>query len=345
MLNVKLRIMKTRKLLTTTLSFALLVFMSANVFGQDATVPFSDMTAIQTDGTDYVTVNSEMMYFVVPDPVLNNTAEPYDTTADRSTNGVNSTFGFVWDGGGTGAGTIYTPFVDADAPFRVVHFTGVGDLTLNATETSAGAGACPGTTTPLSIEVINEPSFTVGDADNAVQTTEICHADGAAGQDITINSITIDYTGGTVNIRGDIEVTTDNDGNGTFENTIGARTKNDTIYNDLDNSSGNPSTTIASGIWMGTQDGDGTGSGNITRYRYDFGSTIEGTDNNGINDPISRKSDYFENALNDEASIEDSDFQFYAASDSDPLDKVIDIIVYPEPSTGDIYFVPNDYNL
>ena len=346
MLNVKLRIMKKKNLLTF-IFIALFASMSVNVIGQDATVPFSDMTATQDDGTDYVTVNTEMMYFVVPDPVLNNTAEPYDTSETRVINGVNSTFTFEWGGTGTGDANFYVPQADADAPYRVIHFVQEGSLVLNAIETGpGGTTGCPGSTTSLNIEVIAEPSFTVGDGDDVVQTIEICDSDGAAGYDLTIDNISVAYTGtGNVNILGDISVDTDNDADGTFENNIAARTKNDTLYQ-IDNNAGSPSTTIATGIWMGAQDGDGDTNPNVTRYRYDFGGTVEGTNNNGINDPISRKSDYFENALSQEASIEPGDFQFYAASDANANDMIIDIIVYPTPSTGDIYYVPNDqYNL
>jgi hypothetical protein len=331
-MNVKclnFRIMKARNLLRILFT-AIAVFAFSAAFAQN--VPYAEMTQSSALGeTDSVTVNTKMMYYVEPDPILNNLSAAYDTTATRGAQGVNSTFGFSWNAGGVG--TILTPTVDADAPFRMVRFQGTpGTGTLEVVETSSGAGCADATPTTQDIEVIAAPVLTIG----GPGIDEICHSVGAAGYGITVSTITVAPEGGFAHVMGDITVDTDTDADGTFETNIAARTKNDTIFKLHDPvGAGEPSTTLAT-VYMGTQ------GGNITRYRFDFGATVDATDNNGINDYISRKSDYFENALG--AAPADTDFQFYAATDAADADKIIDIVVYPTPSTQDIYFIPNDFN-
>ncbi len=321
--------MKTNKLLKLVFTFFATVAVSA-AFAQ---VPFADMTAIQTDGTDSVTVNKKMVYFVEPDPVLNSLgATTYDTSwtqAEAQTNGVNSTFGFVWEGSGTGSGDINTPDNWTEAPYRVVNFTGTGDLTLQATESTAGG--CPGTTTDLNIEVIGAPQFTVG----GPATSTLCHSAGLTDNVAISVYDVMDAVGGQVYFRMDIDVYTDSNGDSNFDNLI--RTETDTIVK-VANPGGTPSTTVLQDYYVGAQ------SGAPTRYRFDFGNTIDAADNNGLNDYISRKSDYFENGF-DTGAPADGDFTYYAAADVADADKVVEFIVYPAPNTGDIYYIPNgQYN-
>ena len=325
----KFRIMKARNLLKVLFTMVA-VFAFSATFAQN--VPYAEMTQSSALGEiDSVTVNTKMMYYVEPDPILNNLSAAYDTTATRAAQGVNSSFAFTWSAGGVG--TIQTPTVDASAPFRMIRFdAGTGTGTLEVVETSAGGGCADATPTTQGIEVIAEPTFTVG----APAVDEICHDVGAAGYDVTLSSITVAAEGGQAHIMGDITVDTDTDADGTFETNVLGRTKNDTIYKLSDPvGATEPSLNIAT-VYMGAQ------GGNITRYRFDFGNTVDATDNNGINDYISRKSDYFENALG--AAPADTDFQFYASADGAQADRIIDIIVYPAPETQDIYFIPNDFN-
>jgi len=329
--------MNKKTLLQLIGSFIALFVLVQGVLGQNPNYqPYADMTADQGDGPDSVTVNSDMVYYVEPDPGLNNLTVNYDTSWDQAnaqSNGVNSTFNFVWDG--AGAGTIKPPQAGWNAPFRRIKFESTGSAILNVTEVAA-AGCPDPSPTQLNIEVISAPSFSVGNP----AEEQICHSTGAAGYNISLSSITAPAERGWVNLRMDYTVDVDSDGDGSFDDQ-NIRTTTDTIVKLYDNAGSEPSAAdiLSSTLYMGTRN-----NGDITRYRFDFGGTVEGSANNGINDHISRKSDYFDEAINDLGSVSATDYSFYASTDGGASERIIDIVVYPQPETQNIYYVPNEFD-
>jgi len=314
--------MKTRNLLKLFFT-GLAVILFSNIYAQPYQ-PFPDMTATQADGTDSVTVGTEMVYYVEPDATINNLSMQYDTSwtqTEADNNGVYSTFDFFW---GTQVGSIYTPSPSGDgsdtwnAPYRRIHFTSEGSGRLDVQEIGPDPANCAGTVRQLDIEVIGQPTFTIGGG----TVNEICASTGAAGVDVTISGITVDTDGSYLEIPVDVTVETD-DGSGTYSTEI--RSLSDSLISVEDPIGSAPSTTLISNYWMGAQ------SGNITRYTFDFGSSAD-AGSNGINDYVSRKSDYFESGPT-----------YYAAQDAE-ADRVLTWIVYPQPETGNIYYVPNDFD-
>ncbi|MFW5901274.1 MAG: hypothetical protein ACOCUK_01890, partial [bacterium] len=83
---------------------------------------------------------------------------------------------------------------------------------------------------------------------------------------------------------------------------------------------------------------DDEGENRITRYRFDFGNEIDenGNNNNGITDPVQRKSQYLSNP--------DANNQDYDYVDNSGDDDMLTIITYPAPETGNIHYVPNDFD-
>jgi len=331
MLKLKmLSIMKTR-LLKITLSFALTFLISAISFGQS--VPFSDMTATQ-DGTgavdDSVTIGKPMLYFVEPDPVLNSLSGTYDTSATNSTQGINSTFDWTFTEG-TGTGTMYTPSngSGADAPFRKVIYNTAGEFDLEVQEISAGNG-CPGNTVKLDIEAIDSSNIVVSNAGDA-HSIDVCETAGA--QSISLSEINTSVGSGQLHFRLDISVDSlEADGS----------TQAGNIRTELDTIAKLPYSNAGTDVELFQYDVYAV-DGRITRYTFAFDNSIDGTNQNGVNDYISRKSDYFTNELHSVATVSDEDFYFHAADAGDS--KTITYTVYPTPQTGDIYYVPNDYDL
>ena len=113
-----------------------------------------------------------------------------------------------------------------------------------------------------------------------------------------------------------------------------------------------PSYTFSCGV-------NGSGKKVITKYVFDFTNNLEGNDIAGLNHHISRKGDFL--SLADAGTTPPTKTQpdlsntNYDGSDGYPSDGeanytwftsdagTITVTVYPEPSTGTIYHVPNTY--
>jgi hypothetical protein len=335
MLNVKLRTMKIKNLLKFLMTFTAILTVSMSM-AQDHP-PYTEMTKTAPSNHDTVTVNTKMLYYVEPDPALNNLDATYDTTWDRNTaentHNVYSTFGFAITGTGAGSADIHTPDAWAEAPYRVLYFTGTGELTLEATETyetPGGATTCPGTSSTLPIYVASEPSFTVGSTD----PIEVCQSAGNT-EDITISSYSVEPQGGRVYFKMDIDVYNDTNGDGTFDTEETGMGETDKIVkiNNPDDGSGISTTVLADYSIETVND-------QPTRYRFDFGNNIGAGQDNGINDYISRKSDYLENGN----PTNDADYTYYPAGDGTETDKMVTYIVYPAPTTQPIYHIENQHS-
>ncbi|MGM0377867.1 MAG: hypothetical protein ACQEQ0_13940, partial [Bacteroidota bacterium] len=179
---------------------------------------------------------------------------------------------------------------------------------------------------------------------------EVCASDLSGGQDVLIQSITDNGVqgsgvGGNYKFRLDLDVYTVDAANA-YSNGTGTevRTETDTIVevglSGLDYS--NPITLIPG------YDMDAVG-GEITRYRFDFGSTIDGANANGITDPIQRKSQYLNTNPNPDQDPTSSTYaqgwDYLADDDGDNEGSMVTFIVYPTPETGNIHYVPNDFDL
>jgi hypothetical protein len=78
--------------------------------------------------------------------------------------------------------------------------------------------------------------------------------------------------------------------------------------------------------------------GDVTRYRFSFGAADD-----GISDMISRKSDYLKGGIAGTDPGDEQSWTYYDATDGGNGTN-IDVVVYPKPQTGNIYYVPNDFD-
>ena len=317
--------MKTR-LLKITLSFAML-FIAAGVFAQTHE-PYTEMTNdyATTGDNDTVTVsNSEtkwVPYYVEPDATLNNLTSNYDpNNDDEESQGVYTDFTWTYDNtNGSVASLRGQPNAGNDSvPYIELQFTtanGNGDAdTLVVTETSQGS--CAGSPVKLPIVVVDEPSFDVTtDGDN--DTLEICDR---SGEPINVASIaSSNVQGGDLKFQVDSTIETINT-DGSQISLLNSNTVYPTIPED-----GNLG---QSNVTVFSHDLE-TRNSEITRYSFTF---------NGISDHISRKTDYLSLATSDGSN--DSEYNYYGPSTGG--DALV-YIVYPTPSTGDMYYVPNNFD-
>jgi hypothetical protein len=361
--------MKTSRLLKITLSIAILAFLSTNVLGQvgDISSPNAPGNMIENTGgpnigTDSVTAGVIVPYYVTPDPVLNDGfTEPYDPTAS-SNQGFTSTWN--WSVTGTllndstqGAGKYGSGGSDnsGTGPYlEVIWDAPAGDpsadpQTLEVTE--EGAAGCPGTTSQLTVQVFPAPSFTPVSSSgnqNSNPQIEVC---GTQYYDVQMYEITDNWVGtGIMKIM--LDITVDSvDASAPFGAGLGApgneiRVSTDTVvyYDD----GGGPTTPV---------DANGTAENNVslfnggyyvtpvdgrvTRYTFDFGTT-----DGGISDQVSRKSDYLSVGASDagDGPGNDQGWTYYDATGNGTDGTTIDLVCYPEPNTGNIYYVPNDFD-
>lgn len=293
------------------------LFIGSNMMGQDAP-GFMNANDASNDGTvpDTVTAGVAVPYFVMPDAVLNSGfSAAYDTLADRSSQGLSSTW--TWFGGVAGRATVSFQSQD-NGPYAEVTWSGTGLDTLFVYETSEAT--CVGDTSPIRTIVVAAPAFdATTDGPGLGDTTQICVT---TGVDISVASITDNGIGG-----GNLQFSVDSlvqtvDADLAVLSTVSATT---TFY-----------PTVAENAALGnanvvvfTKDLTVRG-GAITMYSFTF---------TGLSDHISRKSDYL--GLTDKTGATDSEYTYYAPTQS--TSRVW--IVYPAPNTGDIYYIPRTFNL
>lgn len=332
--------MKIKNLLKFLMTFTAILTVSMSMAQtQDEHEPYVHMEIVDPAATDSVTVGSRMVYYVEPDPALNSfsSATQYDTTWTRTqaeTEGITSTWNYNWKNGNN-IGDIHPPYPDGtsgsnwNAPYRAITFNSAGTDVLQVQEISNFASNCSGTTVEKPIEAVPAPQFSVGNPD----VVERCGV--VTAEPIQISGSTVPVKGGQVYFKMDIDVAEDTDQNGTIASSEIQRTQADTIVKVNCPTDGSAITTTILEYDMRPR------NGNITRYRFDFGSTVDNTQANGINDYVSRKSDYFSKEFHT-SSPDDGDFTYYASSDADDSERIIVFEVYPQPETGDIYHIANN---
>jgi hypothetical protein len=356
MLNVKLRTMKIKNLLKGIMTM-LAVFIGTAAFAQDNS-PWLDMT--ETGGTDSVTVNSTMPYYVKPDPILNSISSQYDPNDSNADNNVSSTFRWNID---AGTANLTDPAASgADAPYNEIEFTTEETVSFSVYEESAGGCEDP-TGRSIDVEVLPEPTFEVDDGDANIDK-EIC--DGAV-EDVFIASLgNPSGTGDGISGESNYEFLLDIqkrivDGSGGVISENGYPTSNADTIVVVDTTEGTDIKLLSN--YTFTCGVDNNGDKRVTEYRFDFGSTVaSGSEANGVSNHISRKSDYFsfttagsagtdrEKTLPDHSDYSSGytnigNYTWYDTGISGADENMITVTVYPTPETGEIYHVPNQLDL
>ncbi|HEX2394066.1 MAG TPA: hypothetical protein VHI78_01905 [Bacteroidales bacterium] len=309
--------MRKIQFLRTVLSiaFAILAF---SAFGQ---IPVNyveyDLADAAPDNVEYVTVNKEMLYIALPDPVYHP-----NFTSDGSL-----TANFTWDWQATlGAPTI-TEAVGA-ANRATITFPNAGNYTITVQENSPAAfGSCTGSLTTMNVTAVAVPTAQFSTADvltglcgnqlaapiNIAITEDVPNALAAYAFRVSETVDTIDALG---NLLGNVST------NATFVDfALGAKVKTGTA-----------------GFTAATPDFDydfnssarNVQDGKRTRYTYTLTSAA-GVTGNGIVSAISHKSDY----TNAPASV--TGYAWGAKT-------TVVYIVNPAPVTGPIYHIPNNFN-
>ena len=341
MSNFNFRTMKTNRLLKITLSIAITFLVSTISFGQSIPTDLAEDT--DSSATDHVTAGYSVPYYVTPDPTLNSSySAPYEIGVDDQ--GFSSTWEWQVTGTAT-ANTINQGGSADDHPYVEVEWGtpgSNGEQAFIETREIGPSGSCNGEWKGLEVNVYNPPQFDFTNAGSGTPTDtlyEVCASNVSGGQDVQVQDINDNGipASGNYKFRLDLDVYTvdaanaHSTGSGTE-----VRTETDTIV-EVGVGSGvetsNPATIIPNYSMNAV-------GGNITRYRFDFGSTIDGANANGITDPIQRKSYYLQNP-----NANDTDWDYLADSNNDTEGSMVTFIVYPAPETGNIHYVPNDFDL
>lgn len=293
--------------------------------------PKAQMLISGVGSTDTVINGCRMPYFVMPDAILNDQFNTvYDTNITKAAQDLNSSWTwFVGASKAAGSNVVKEgKRSENDGPYAEVIWAtkaGFGTDTLYASEVSATG--CIGDTTIQKVVVIPVPGFTV----RSVAGPAINLCEGVAPQNITVDAIANNGTaGGTLNFNLDYRVRRLNS-DLTVNSTL--KTVTDTIIT-INRTTGANVTVLPNWNFAPI-------SGNITEFTFAWDNSIEGGANdNGINDKISRKSDFM--GLADQTGATDSQYRHYG-----PTAAGADVIVYrifPAPNTGSIYYVPNNFN-
>jgi len=351
MLNFKiLSIMKAR-LLKITLSFAMLL-IAAGAFAQG---PYPAGNQINTGSVanpvDSVTAGQPIPYYVSPDPVLN---PSFDGTYEPGNNadGLNSSEDWVWSLGTSGVGgSTANQGQDADGnqdgPYIEVTWTDPGmgapvtdSIYVQENNTNVG---CGGDSSALEVLVFAPPEFTpVDNGDGNASTDAFIELCGSQQYDINLASIADNHvTTGDLKIRLD-SIAVDNVSASAPQggSTGDIRANEDTVVvwsgTPVDAAGGaETNVTLLANYPINVQNND------VTRYRFVFeedGNSAP-TNTDGISDQISRKSDYI--AVGGSDPADEQQWTYYGPNGTTTTR---DIVVYPQPNTGDIYYVPNDFD-
>ncbi|MFO8234086.1 MAG: hypothetical protein R6U04_01590 [Bacteroidales bacterium] len=318
--------MKARNLLKLLFTMTA-VFAFTATFAQNP--PHSIMIESDATSVDSVTVSDNvdkyLPYYVEPDATLNSISDPYNTSENPESQGIYTSFSWSYEdvSGNDAYEFQYEPAGNDTVPYVKVRFTesnyGNDADTLSVIETSDGG--CPGDPVKLPIMVFDEPSFDVtNDTDN--DTIEMCDNENYSIQvaSITDNGV----TDGNLKFHVDSLVENiDADGN-SIDAGDGDPIANATVYPTI-SEDGNLG--VTDGVEVFTHDLVAR-NGDITRYSFTF---------YGISDHISRKTDYLSNE-----SATDADFTYY---EPDSEGNTLVFVVFPPPETGNIQYIPNNFDL
>lgn len=311
--------MRTRQILLTLAG----LFTATALFSQSA--PYTDMARYDSSYDDTVTANVAVPYFVMPDPVLNDGFNAqYDETADRTTNNLESTWTWSLSAGATAAAS-GSPTGDDQDPYteRTWSFNAGTVDTLKVIENSA-YGSCTGNEKAIPVVVVPEPVFEVNNGTD--DTLYYCDGD---VDDIVLADITDNgVSGGNFKINYDYKIDSLSSDLSSSLGTI--ESMNDTVLS-IPEAYG-ADVPIYTGVNFAAVDGK------ITEWVLAFDNSLDATNENGLTDHISRKSQYLT-----ADGTNDQDYDYYAPSATGSPDVIV-IRVFPLPETGDIYFIPNDFN-
>lgn len=318
--------MKKRNILKISLVMAFAVIAVSKI---QADPPWTQMQQ-EPSTIDTITDGAVIPYWVEPDAVLNESfAGAYDTSQTNAAQNLQSVWTW-WLNSGAAVGSQVSHQAgggEGQGPYVDVTWSDNGndvDTLFVREESSTG---CVGDTSLVRVAVVAQPDFTVSDATDD-DTVRIC--EGSESQTITLSSIADNGVGGgTLKFRLDISVDTLNS-----DQTVDANVREsfDTVVQ-IGITSGNDVTLMPYTIGIiGNQ---------ITQYRFAFDNTLDATNQNGMSDKISRKSDFLDLATKDGSN--DQEYTYYtpnAAGDTD----MITYIIFPAPDTGPLYYLPNDFN-
>lgn len=325
--------MKTmRKISRVTCVFALFMVFSGV---QAQTPPWAAAMApaawSSSTTVDTVVNGAVMPLFVMPDPVLNDGfTTQYDSNQTKAAQGLVSSWTW-WIGASKAGGTSITKegkASEGDGPYVEITWATKAGYGADTVFVREDAGTCTGDTSIHRVVVIPIPSFAVR---NNPATVSVNVCDGAT-PNITLDGITDNgVVGGNMKIRMHYRidsVTSAIVSKGNIKTTV------DTIVT-IGQTAGADVVLFASYPMVAV-------NGQITRYRFAFDTQAGwgGTTAGGINDHISRKSDFL--ALVDKTGATDNQYTFYAPTSTQS--NVITYIVYPKPNTGSIYYIPNNFN-
>lgn len=349
MFNLNFKMMKRGFLLRILTSFAIALLVTNGLFAQvEATGDYEEYDASTTAPTtiDYVTVGATMGYYAVPDPVYHPSyvlGGPYTLTAD---------FTWAWTvptDPGTAA-TVTYPVATFPANYARITYPVAGNYVVNVAETAPAAfGGCADVTpTIMNVTVIAAPTGTMSIAPGGAWQEIAANASYQICGDQAAQTVTVSFVENIPNALASyafqITETIQNlDGAGTVTNTQQAATviENWALTSKLRaaNLNGNGDATTLPGAAFATATPNFTftfntdaldvlqnaGTDERTRYTYTVTRTGD-TGNNDFVSNISHKSGYIDGVT------------YYAFTNNS-----VSFIVNPAPSTGTIYYIPNDY--
>ena len=310
--------MKRGTLLKAFFGVVLMMIIGNGIYGQIPAV-FDPISGDAATAIDSVTVGTTTPYWVEPDA--------YYHPNFSSTGAL--TAGFVWNWASAPAGPTLSPtnnYVEITWPAA----PGTYNITVNE-EAPVAYGGCTSADTNMNVAVIAAPTVTYTAGAGFISSNiEVCEGDGQLSDAIQaalsgINSFQLQWTLQITTLQADHS--TVNDYWDIDKNSLGAAG----YAIERDGAAGTQDASISAATYTLSKPTDGLftaivdgGNKSATVYTY----TI-----NGVNDKISRKSDYLSNTT--------------AAADSwtwyDTTAETITIIVNPAPETGPIYHIPNDW--
>lgn len=263
---------------------------------------------------DSVTVNSTTRLYVYPDPVFSPT---YNAVSNTN---LGTDQRWSWD---IGAANVKP---NANENWLEYTWGSTGTQTITVVETNNSI-TCVGSNTTIDVEVIDAPTvvFTVADATpvfGSSATHSYCEGTARLGTDYPQATFTTEVSGTpSFQIDYDIAIDTSDDGGTTWTN-IAALDQDYTGASGLQESSNTNTHNLQrpAGGFVAIANGDGIKK--PTRYTYSI---------NGVNDRISRKSNYLTNSTKVATA-----WSWY-----DTGGKTLSVFVYPTPVTGPIYKISN----
>ena len=308
-------------------------FIFKGVMGQD--VADGNYVEIATDVVTYHTAGKTLGFYVLPDAFYN---PNYNSAGEWA---LSSQSGWTWTYSGTGTANATDNYVQITAP-------GVGNFTITVQETNSLI-TCDGDEVVETVVILPAPTMEV-DAAGAVVFGDQCGA--LENHEISFNITTEGLANGRVWAQWRLQefpVIIDLGDGSTSE---GAQVGADLVHVWNKGTEAGP-VTIEGTEWTMTDnggffEGDGTVDPSLAEVTlsmtrnyplpegqsaYLYRWVIDPVEGDGVNDRISRKSDYIDNDL----VTNPADFSAYGSAGT------IDIYIVRAPETGPIYHIPTAF--